>query len=61
MIGPNGLEGKDVIDIFAGTGNFGISALRRGANSAIFLDIHKKDAKKSSFYLINQTSKTPIM
>ena len=55
MIGPNGLEGKDVIDIFAGTGNFGISALRRGANSAIFLDINKKRCEKIKL-LLNQSN-----
>ena len=55
MIGPNGLEGKDVIDIIAGTGNFGISALRRGANSAIFLDINKKRCEKIKL-LLNQSN-----
>lgn len=32
------LEGADVLDLFAGTGQLGIEALSRGANSAVFVD-----------------------
>ena len=57
MIGPGGLEGKDVIDIFAGTGNFGMSALRRGANTATFLDINKKRCEEIKLLLNQSNSK----
>lgn len=36
MIGR--IPDADVLDIFAGTGNLGIEALSRGANSAVFVD-----------------------
>jgi len=32
------MEGKVVLDLFAGTGNLGIEALSRGANKAIFVE-----------------------
>ncbi len=37
------LEGRKVLDLFAGTGQLGIEALSRGAGSAVFLD-QRKDA-----------------
>ena len=36
------LEGRDFIDVFAGSGQMGIEALSRGARSAVFLDSSKK-------------------
>lgn len=33
-------EGKDVLDLFAGTGGLGIEALSRGASSAVFVEHH---------------------
>ena len=36
------LEGRDFIDVFAGSGQMGIEALSRGAKSATFLDSSKK-------------------
>jgi 16S rRNA (guanine966-N2)-methyltransferase len=33
-----GMEGKVVLDLFAGTGNLGIEALSRGAKKAIFVE-----------------------
>jgi 16S rRNA (guanine966-N2)-methyltransferase len=33
-----GVEGKAVLDLFAGTGNLGIEALSRGAKSALFVE-----------------------
>jgi 16S rRNA (guanine(966)-N(2))-methyltransferase RsmD len=36
------IEGRDFIDVFAGSGQMGIEALSRGAKSAIFVDSSKK-------------------
>lgn len=38
------LEGRRVLDLFAGSGQLGIEALSRGAESAIFVDRSKKAA-----------------
>lgn len=39
------LEGADVLDLFAGSGQLGIEALSRGARSAVFVD-RAKEAQK---------------
>lgn len=36
------LEGRDFLDVFAGSGQMGIEALSRGAKSATFIDSSKK-------------------
>ena len=36
------LEGRRVLDLFAGTGQLGIEALSRGASSAVFVDSSPK-------------------
>jgi len=36
------LDGIDVLDLFAGTGNLGIEALSRGAGTAVFVDSHRQ-------------------
>lgn len=36
------LEGRKVLDLFAGSGQLGIEALSRGASSAVFVDLSKK-------------------
>ena len=36
------LPGADVLDLFGGTGQLGIEALSRGANSAVFVDASEK-------------------
>ena len=36
------IEGRDFIDVFAGSGQMGIEALSRGAQSAVFIDASKK-------------------
>jgi 16S rRNA (guanine(966)-N(2))-methyltransferase RsmD len=38
------IEGRDFVDVFAGSGQMGIEALSRGAKSAVFLDRSKKAA-----------------
>lgn len=38
------IEGRDFIDVFAGSGQMGIEALSRGAKSALFIDSSKKAA-----------------
>ena len=38
------LEGRRVLDLFAGSGQLGIEALSRGAKSAVFVDLSKKAA-----------------
>lgn len=38
------LTGMRVLDLFAGTGNLGIEALSRGAESAVFVDSHRDSA-----------------
>lgn len=39
------IEGRDVLDLFAGTGQLGIEALSRGASSAVFVE-KRRDAAK---------------
>ena len=36
---------KNVLDLFAGSGNLGIEALSRGANKVVFVDINKEATK----------------
>lgn len=38
VLGPDGLVGRRVVDLFAGSGALGIEALSRGAGSAVFVD-----------------------
>lgn len=38
------IEGRRVLDLFAGTGQLGIEALSRGAKSAVFVDQRKESA-----------------
>ena len=39
------IEGRRVLDLFAGTGQLGIEALSRGAESAVFVDCRKEAAR----------------
>lgn len=41
IIGQQRLQGSYVLDLFAGTGAFGIECLSRGAASSVFVDIGK--------------------
>ncbi|MBQ3087231.1 MAG: 16S rRNA (guanine(966)-N(2))-methyltransferase RsmD [Clostridia bacterium] len=36
------IEGRDVLDLFAGSGQLGVEALSRGASSCVFVDSSKK-------------------
>lgn len=36
------IEGRDVLDLFAGSGQMGIECLSRGANSCVFVDMDKR-------------------
>ncbi|MCZ6538486.1 MAG: 16S rRNA (guanine(966)-N(2))-methyltransferase RsmD [Chloroflexi bacterium] len=50
MLGPAGPSGFRVLDIYAGTGALGIEALRRGAESAVFVEQNSRqcnDIKKA--------------
>jgi 16S rRNA (guanine966-N2)-methyltransferase len=42
IIGHARLVGKNVLDLFAGTGSFGCEALSRGARHCVFVDCEKK-------------------
>lgn len=51
------LEGRSVLDLFAGSGQMGLEALSRGARRAVFIDeareameIVKENAKKTGFF-----------
>lgn len=39
------IEGRKVLDLFAGSGQLGIEALSRGAKSAVFVDLSKKSVE----------------
>jgi len=39
------IEGRRVLDLFAGTGQLGIEALSRGARQAVFVDMERKAAQ----------------
>jgi 16S rRNA (guanine(966)-N(2))-methyltransferase RsmD len=39
MLGPGGLSGLNVLDLYAGTGAMGFEALSRGADSAEFIEL----------------------
>ncbi len=42
MLGPDGVRGLRVLDLYAGTGAFGIEALSRGAQSADFVEADER-------------------
>ena len=39
------IEGRRILDLFAGSGNLGIEALSRGAQSAVFVDVNDASLK----------------
>lgn len=49
MFGPEGVQGLKVLDLYAGTGGFGLEALRRGAAKVVMVekDRRRADALKA--------------
>lgn len=41
------IEGRRVLDLFAGTGSYGVTALRRGADFAVFVDNSREAEKRT--------------
>jgi len=59
------IEGRAVLDLFAGTGNLGIEALSRGAKKVIFVEREKRAIRLiqrnlAQFGLIEQSEVLPI-
>lgn len=46
------IQGASVLDLFAGTGAFGIEALSRGARKVIFVDISSKSTEVIKYNLV---------
>ena len=42
MLGPGGVEGRRVLDLYAGTGALGLEALRRGAGFVEFVELDRR-------------------
>lgn len=42
MFGPEGVEGMSVLDLYAGTGGFGLEAVRRGADRTVMVEKHRR-------------------
>lgn len=55
------LEKCDVLDVFAGTGAFGLEAISRGANSATFIDINPALVSKNAALFQNEQHKINII
>ena len=47
------VEGKNVLDLFAGTGNLGIEALSRGARKVIFIENRREAFKLIEINLLS--------
>ena len=48
------VEGRRVLDLFAGTGQLGIEALSRGARSAVFVDRDREAIHRDILELVDE-------
>lgn len=48
-----GFQGKDILDLYAGSGSLGVEALSRGAGSAVFVDKSKQNIRTINTNLCN--------
>jgi|TARA_B100000959_G_scaffold287091_1_gene369271 16S rRNA (guanine966-N2)-methyltransferase len=46
MLGPGGLSGLSVLDLYAGTGAMGLEALSRDADSAVFVELNERRCRE---------------
>ncbi len=42
MFGPDGVDGMSALDLYAGTGGFGLEAIRRGAVRAVLVEKNRR-------------------
>jgi len=57
------IDDADVLDLFAGSGNFGIEALSRGAKSCLFIELAEKaiDIIKENLSVTKLTDKSTVI
>ena len=57
------IEGKEVLDLFAGTGSFGLEALSRGAARVVFVDFSFKACRllKENLKILNSEEKVSVL
>ncbi len=62
IIGPR-IQGQRVLDLFAGSGAFGLEALSRGADTAVFLDTAPNSCKviKENIALCRMTDRARLL
>jgi len=57
------IEGKEVLDLFAGTGSFGLEALSRGAARVVFVDFSFKACRllKENLKILNSEENSEFL